>query len=850
MGFFSSKPKKSKTTTVKTLPSWLQSAYKDLLAQGQDAASLGITPDELEALGFIQNNVGGYQQYLDQAASGTSQLMQNIAGGPSTEDIEAGMNPFLDLVLNKQRREAEKSYYSGLGQLQDQEQAAGAFGGSRGAVAEMALKDAYDDNLATANESALFNAFENARNQYNLNNQTALQGNQSLANLGLQGQTGTLATGQAMLGAGGYGRGIDQGNLSFLNSIVSPAAQTMVGQESTTVEKAAKGSMFSKILGAATSIAGLASGNPMAMIGGGSNLMSMFGGGGGSSSPMASGMVGGQSFSPLQGGGGITWNPVSRAHGGVIPGYANGGLVDMPDYIRNAPDLTWEEKLRAFEMEQQAASRAEANVPAPAKKPLLSENDPSFSNLLNDILSKAVEPRETSISAVLAAPPRKPAAPTSEAEPSVLNTTKLKHAGSVSPDKMAWIQARNPGLNDVMQAMQGMSPEELNEIFKLDRESSKSLLGFARGDLVPDPSSMSADDEEAYWGNKLFTQELRDKYRPKPVVAKPEEASNPFFTKADAIKAAKKPLDFVDRYLQYHTDVLKEPRPDMTGLTNLEAFMEDAGNTGRKVLSGVNIAAMAPIVGAIQAGKWAGSPAVPEQIAEDVTLDELPVREVGEVITPKGTSIPVEKVATSRAEAKAAPASFRQVEKAVVAQEKLPEEERGMNIPLVMAGIALMTSTGDPFTSIGEGLAAYLGGKEMIKKSKAEEAKAAREAALAERAMGVEEGKLDVMRENLVLDARKIAVEARAAGNKGLTPDQAADNIANIFKARMDAITGSLRGDEQLDMNVLMDEQMKFSVMDAQRNATGQVLAGDVKLTPLQQLMQQVNQGPQKRPVQ
>ena len=165
---FKTKPGKStqETTTTKTLPSWLQSAYQDLITQSQAAGNMGMTPEEQQAASFLAGNIGNYQGAFDSSVGSTQSILDKLmAGGPSTADIQAGMNPYLDLVLNRQRQEADKSYYGGLSQLQDQEVNAGAFGGSRSAVAQETLRNNYANNLAKLQEQGLYNAFETSRNQ-------------------------------------------------------------------------------------------------------------------------------------------------------------------------------------------------------------------------------------------------------------------------------------------------------------------------------------------------------------------------------------------------------------------------------------------------------------------------------------------------------------------------------------------------------------------------------------------------------------------------------------------------------------------------------------------------------------
>lgn len=840
MGFFSNlfKTKDAKTSqsTTTTLPGWVQTPYQDLITQAQQVGAQDVTPEEQAALDYIRGNAGSYQGYIDQAAGSTSNLLNKILAGPQTADIQAGMNPYLDLILNQQRREGEKTFYGDMARLRDQEVNAGAFGGSRGAVAEQTLQDNYADNLASTNESALFNAFETARNQYNTNNQMGLTGSTALANLGSQGQAGVLNTGNAMIQAGGYGRGVDQGNINMLNNVIGQAAETMKGSDTTKTEQAAEGSMFSKILGTVASIAGMASGNPMAAMG----MGSMFGGGGGSSSPMQTFSSPQGSFSPSSAGS-IFWN--KYAHGGLVEGYQDGGLVDMPDYIRNAPDLSWEEKLREYqreiEMQERANSAPREEAPS-IPMPSINE-DPTASRLMDAVIGNAVSK------------PRR--------KPSVIETTKLKTSGEMTPDQVAFAQSRNPGLSDVMAALEGMSPDQINALFQMP---ASELPTFAEGGLV----GMSADDELDYWKRNAtpgLMEALAKASAPRRAGAvlggggdtyvDPQTLLNQaigeqtdFSTKAfkqNALKAATKAVGAVDRHKQEMQQELSNS-VDTTGMNRLESILAKTASGVNKASAGANLLVAAPANAGIGIGRWLAEVPDEEVDAETIMAGDLPVREVGEVATPKGAMIPVEKIATSRQEAKAAqqaPTSFRQVENAV---EKNEEEGGGMNIPLIMAGIALMTSTSDPFSSMGEGLAAYLGGKQMEAQTKKEAAKEARAAALAERTMQVDEGKLDIMKQQLGLEAKKIAIEAKKAGQSGITPDKVQDDVTNLFKARVDALSAAVVPGQKIDMNQVLDEAYNDSVNKVMMSYTGQTPTNAVKLTPLQEMMQAVQQGPKK----
>lgn len=134
-------------------------------------------------------------------------------------------------------------------------------------------------------------------------------------------------------------------------------------------------------------------------------------------------------------------------------------------------------------------------------------------------------------------------------------------------------------------------------------------------------------------------------------------------------------------------------------------------------------------------------------------VDTAPKPELAKLTTPKGKTsqgVPVEvKKPTKAEQAQAQPQQQKQ--KSVV------EEMFGStNVPMLMAGIALMTSKGDPFSALGEGLGAYIQGKESVGQMKQEAKKAEREAMLEGMKMSFEQQKLALMERELGLKASEL----------------------------------------------------------------------------------------------
>ena len=116
-------------------------------------------------------------------------LIQRSLSGPSTEDIQSRMDPYISSVLKELTLQAERDYDVQRAKLGDLASSAGAFGGSRLGVAESELGDRFIEDLASIRSQGLSNAFNNALNQYNVDIGRGFEGYSQLANLANTGQS-------------------------------------------------------------------------------------------------------------------------------------------------------------------------------------------------------------------------------------------------------------------------------------------------------------------------------------------------------------------------------------------------------------------------------------------------------------------------------------------------------------------------------------------------------------------------------------------------------------------------------------------------------------------------------------
>lgn len=192
----------------------------------------GLNGQVTSGMQGLQNLAGGNNQWqglLEQAAQGTQ-----AAGGYTPEQVDAGqadigqfMNPYTDQVVNSTLSDIDRARAMAVNQTQDQALAAGAFNGSRSALADAMTNSEYAraaGSVAGQLRSQGFNtALGAAQNQQGMDMQAALA-NQSA---GLdQNRLGLLASGQ--LGQlGQTGNAMQTGNLQ--NSINAG----LLGQQNT-----------------------------------------------------------------------------------------------------------------------------------------------------------------------------------------------------------------------------------------------------------------------------------------------------------------------------------------------------------------------------------------------------------------------------------------------------------------------------------------------------------------------------------------------------------------------------------------------------------------------------------------
>lgn len=222
------------TGTSSTLSEWAGPYVTEMLGRGQALASMpmqqytgqltaGTAPLQQQAFQGIANLAVPGQ--FGQATGATEQAMsglQTAAGSTFTpQSAQQYMSPYLQGALDPQlaeaRRQAEISRLADASRLTK----AGAFGGSRQAIMESEGQRNLLRELADITGKGYQTAFEQARDQYNVeqnrglqNLQNQLLGGRQFADIGTAEQAAGLKALETQMGAGQTQRDIEQQGLA------------------------------------------------------------------------------------------------------------------------------------------------------------------------------------------------------------------------------------------------------------------------------------------------------------------------------------------------------------------------------------------------------------------------------------------------------------------------------------------------------------------------------------------------------------------------------------------------------------------------------------------------------------
>lgn len=195
------KQKSGGSTSVSTVqvPDWLDSRNQGLAKRATTLSNRGFqsydqprvadfNTDSNAAFDLTRNTVGQYGDLMNTASSSVYDLIGR-AQGPTSSQIQQYMNPYLDNVLDTTKRNTITDYNNQQAQRDREAGMINAFGGSRVAIRQgMADRD-LSQNLQDIDYQGRFDAFNNAQSQFNRGT--------DVLNSGIQQGLNTTQTGQA-----------------------------------------------------------------------------------------------------------------------------------------------------------------------------------------------------------------------------------------------------------------------------------------------------------------------------------------------------------------------------------------------------------------------------------------------------------------------------------------------------------------------------------------------------------------------------------------------------------------------------------------------------------------------------
>lgn len=219
----------STQTTVSELPDWAKPYAQETLEKGK-----ALTASPYQAYGG--DRIAGFSPLQQQAQTAAAQMRPSELGqvggqlagaatmgalGTRYDPFRMGqftagraaqyMNPFVEMAMEPQLREAQRT--SEMQRAADQAQAtrAGAFGGSRQAIVEAERQRNLGTQLGDIRARGYMSAFDQAQQQFAREQQLREQSRQYGAGLGLQGlQTAIQGAGQlGALGGQEFAQGMD-----------------------------------------------------------------------------------------------------------------------------------------------------------------------------------------------------------------------------------------------------------------------------------------------------------------------------------------------------------------------------------------------------------------------------------------------------------------------------------------------------------------------------------------------------------------------------------------------------------------------------------------------------------------
>lgn len=292
--------KKNKQTTETAIPSWLEAGSKQAVALGQKIAEreytpfegeriAGLDPSEQRAYEMASGGAGGYEADLGRAREFAE------LGGQSflDADIEAYMNPYVKGALDPAAREIREETDRQVALRGQEAGMAGAFGGSRQAIAESETRRGGLEAVSDLYQKGYEKAYESGAKKFEADRNVAARASEQFRALGAQGQQQLTQDIQNLMTTGGLKRSLEQAGLDFdyqqfveardwdITNLQPLLAAISTSPHSTKTTQTSKQSGLGNVIGVAATVVGaVMTGGASTMLSAGLSAASnMFGGG-------------------------------------------------------------------------------------------------------------------------------------------------------------------------------------------------------------------------------------------------------------------------------------------------------------------------------------------------------------------------------------------------------------------------------------------------------------------------------------------------------------------------------------------------------------------------------------------
>ena len=233
MGKGNKQAQSSKQTIVNELPEYARPHIENVLDRveaesnqgfqqygGQRLADSGSIADIADSRNMVRNIAGAGLPELQEAIGGMRDISRR--GQFTGQMAQDYMNPYMEQVVNKQKEAAIRDF-NRMGAARDAAAVnAGAFGGSRAAVANYLAEEGLQNQLGNIDASGREAAFRDARAGFDADRQLGMQGLSQLASMGGARRAGDIQGAQLLEGIGKQQlaeqqAGLDIGYQDFLN---------------------------------------------------------------------------------------------------------------------------------------------------------------------------------------------------------------------------------------------------------------------------------------------------------------------------------------------------------------------------------------------------------------------------------------------------------------------------------------------------------------------------------------------------------------------------------------------------------------------------------------------------------